>query len=212
MLKKLFGKKASPVRKLTNPKDLMVGDMLELVDSFSLPVELRGKTFAVKAINTYEYEYSSTTEFLLEGPEQQAIHMSIESEDGEDYVNFTKKIDRSEVESLFDMDTFGLVFEETICEEKIEVIVVSGQYERWLAEAYRQQGEWSGGYYYPQDLRDKPKSHYQDGQSEPFESVSLAADDEMHSVEIEVWKDGATDIFLGISRPVSDIKALYGKT
>jgi hypothetical protein len=212
MLKKLFGKKSAPVRKLTDAKDLMIGDMLELVDSFSLPSELRGKTFAVKAINTYEFEYNNVTEFLLEGPEHQAIHMNIEAEDGEEYINFTTKLDRDEVELLFDMEAFGLVFEDNVSHEIVKVVAKTHNYERWLADSYRQQGEWSGGYYYTQDRRNTAKSQFQEDQSEPFESVSLAADDDMHSIEIEVWKDGTTDVFLGVSRPVSDIKALYGKT
>ncbi len=212
MFKKLFGKKEESIRQLSDPKDLKVGDMLELVDSFGLPKELRGKTFQVMEINTYEYQHEKVTEFLLEGPEQLPVHMSVENEDGEKWINFTMKLDREEVEELFDMDAFGAVFDEGVSRMPVEVVGDASDYERWLGKSYRQQGEWNSGYFYQQDKRNQTRNQYEEDGSEPFESVSLASDDDMFSLDIEVWEDGTTDVFVGISRPVADIKGLYGKT
>ncbi|TQV88517.1 hypothetical protein [Aliikangiella coralliicola] len=213
MLKKWFGKKEETVRKLERPEDLKVGDMFELVDSFGLPRELRGQSFRIAEINSYEYQHEKETEFLLEGPSGEAFHMTIENDDGERWVNFTVKVERDEVESLFDMDAFSQVFDEEPGNPVINVVNESNDYERWLAESYRIEGDWSRGYFHKGDYRSKTYSKYEeDEKGEPFECVSLVSDDDMHSVEISVWSDGETEVNLCVTRPIADIKELYGKT
>ncbi|WP_444997049.1 hypothetical protein [Aliikangiella sp. IMCC44359] len=211
MFNKLFGKDKESVRILNNPEELQVGDMLEMVDSFGLPTQIRGKTFQVMSVNTYEYQSERETEFMIQGDDAGTFHMTIENEDGEMFVNFTLKIERDEVEALLDMDTFGMVFDEDICRESIDVIGNASSYERWVATSYRQQGEWYRGYYYKGDFRKKEVSSYESKDAEPFEAVALSSDDDMHFINVEVWEDGTTDVALGVSRPLSDIKALYGK-
>ncbi len=212
MFGKWFGKdKNAPTRVLDKPEDLNIGDMLEMVDSFGLPKEIRGKTFQVVDINTYEYQRDTETEFLLQGPNDEPVYMTIENEDGERWANFTLKIERDEVEHLFDMDAFGSVFDDEVSDMEIAVVGDSEGYERWLADGYRQSGQWSRGYFHKADYRKRAISKYEDDRGHPFESVSLASDDDMHSVEIEVWEDGTTEVHLCVTRPVSDIKALYGK-
>ena len=212
MFSKLFGKKDEPVRRLENPEDLNIGDMFEMVDTFGLPKSFRGQTFKVAAVNTYQYEYGQETEFQLEGSTGEAYHMTIENEDGEKFVNFTMKIERDEVESLFDMDAFSTVFDEEPGNDAIETTEAKSDYERWVADRYYRDGDWSKGYYHKQDFRNKRFSNYEDDRAEPFESISLVSEDDMHSVEIEVWSDGDTDVSLCVSRPIADIKELYGKT
>ncbi|WP_144392264.1 hypothetical protein [Pleionea sediminis] len=213
MFGKWFGKKEEKTRILEKPEELNVGDMVEMVDSFGLPAEIRGETFQIMEINTYEYKHARETEFLLQGSEGIPLHLTVEVEDGEEWLNFTRKIERSDVEQLFDMDAFGLVFDEEVSRESIRVIGDSSKYERWLADSYYQEGEWTRGYFHKSDFRKKSISRYEDDDNgEAFESVSLVSEDDMHRVEIEVWEDGTTDVSIGVSRPIADIKALYGKT
>ncbi len=212
MFSKWFGKKEENTRILEKPEQLNVGDMVEMVDSFGLPKEIRGETFQIMEINTYEYKNARETEFLLQGSEGIPLHLTIDDEDGEQWLNFNRKIERNEVEQLFDMDAFGLVFEDDVSREPIKVVGDGSLYERWLADSYYQEGEWVRGYFHKADFRNKSISRFEDDKGEAFESVSLVSEDDMHRVEIEVWEDGTTDVTIGVSRPIADIKSLFGKT
>jgi len=212
MIGKWFGKKETSVRRLEHPEDLMPGDMFDLVDSFGLPEALRGKTFKVVLVNTYEYEYGKETEFLLEGESGEPYHMTIDLEDGEKYVNFTMKIERDEVEALFDMEAFSAIFDDQPGDEPIQTTAKKSAYDKWVANVYHRDGDWTRGYFHQSDCRRQTFSQFEDDKAEPFESISLVSDDDMHSVEIEVWPNGETDVSLCVSRPIADIKELYGKT
>ncbi|MET1254457.1 hypothetical protein [Aliikangiella maris] len=211
MFSKWFGKDKSETRALSDPAQLQIDDMLEMVDSFGLPEQVRGKTFQVSAINTYEYQRERETEFVLKGDDSFAVHMTIEDDDGEKYINFTLPIERDEVEHLFDIDTFSQVFDEDVCRETIEVIGDTAGYERWIAPSYFQQGGWYKGYFYRRDFRKNAMPSYEEKDAEPFEGVTLSSKDDKFFVSIEVWEDGTTEVFLGISRPIADIQSLFGK-
>ena len=60
--------------------------MLQLIDSFALPPELKGQTLRVVAVNTYQYEYSSETELVLKGASSTPIFLHVEEEDGESWL------------------------------------------------------------------------------------------------------------------------------
>ncbi|TQV76495.1 hypothetical protein FLL45_00595 [Aliikangiella marina] len=212
MFNKWFGKKEESVRKLEQPEDLIPGDMFDMQDSFGLPQAVRGKTFKVVSVNTYEYQYGKETEFLLEGESGEPYHMTVDNEDGEKYITFAMKIERDEVESLFDMAAFSEIFEDEPGNAPIETTAKRDNYERWVAERYNRDGDWVSGYFHQADFRHSSFSQFEDDKAEPFEAITLVSDDDMYSVEIEVWPNGETDVSLCVSRPVADIKELYGKT
>ena len=212
MFSKLFGKKEETVRKLEQPEDLMPGDMFDLVDSFGLPEQLRARSFKVVSVNTYEYEYGKESEFLLEGDSGEPFHMTIDIEDGEKYVSFSMKIERDEVEALFDMAAFSEIFDDEPGNSPVHTTAKKSDYDKWVADCYHRDGDWVRGYYHQTDFRQKAFSKYEDDKAEPFEAISLVSGDDMHSVEIEVWPNGETDVSLCVSRPIADIKELYGKT
>ncbi len=210
MIKQWF--KKENLRHLESPTDLKVNDMFDLVDSMGLPSELRNKTFRVAEINTYEYQHDNITEFLIEGPSMDAFHMTVENEDGEYWINFTKKIERQEVETIFDMDSFSQLFDDEVSLDTLKVLDTSG-FERWLSNRYRLKHQWQKGYFHKGDYREKSFSQYEEDEQsgEAFEVLSLASDDDMFSIDIEVWQDGQTDVFLCITRPQADIDNLYNK-
>ena len=104
----LFGKKkVAETRPLSQPAHLQVGDMITLDDSFALPADLRGQQLRVEAVNTYEYERRQQTEWVLKGHGNSSIFLSVD-EDDESHLCFSTKINRNQVETLFDMDQFGV--------------------------------------------------------------------------------------------------------
>ena len=208
MFSKLFGKKSEPQRTLTDPKDLKVGDMLQMVDSFALPKELKGQTLRVMDVNTYQYQYENEFEFVLKGDTERTVFLTIENDDGERWANFSIKIQRQDVDDLFTLDQFAEIFDVdgvVTIERKNDV----DGFERWTTTSYTQQGEPETGYFYEKDYRGKtiPK-HVEDG-GEPFESIYLSDPDDDYGINIEVWDGGETDVFLCMSRPVSDIVDLF---
>ena len=54
-------------RKLSNVKDLTVSDIIVMSDSFGLPEALRAQEFQVSAVNSYEFEHNTQTEWVLQG-------------------------------------------------------------------------------------------------------------------------------------------------
>ncbi|MCO7226895.1 hypothetical protein [Pleionea sp. CnH1-48] len=212
MFSKWFGKKEESVRILERPEDLQVGDMFEMVDSFGLPAQIRGKSFKVTEVNTYEYQREKETEFLLEGPTGEPFFMTVETEDGEHWINFSMKVERDDVESLVDMDAFSQVFDENPGNPVIKVQDdIDDEYDRWVSDSYRMSGDWTRGFFLKGDYRNRQISRFEEDGGEPLESVSLVSDDDMFSIQIEVWSDGDTEVFLIATRPASDIKSLFGR-
>ena len=61
-----FKSKKEPERQLNHPSELKKGDMFSVIDSFAYPAWLKGETLRVTDIQTYQYQHSSDTEFVLE--------------------------------------------------------------------------------------------------------------------------------------------------
>ena len=94
------------VRKLDSPKDLDIGDMIQLSDSFGLPPRLREHMFKVIGLVTYQFEHQFSTSFSLEGRNQDHIDLTVDSDAGRANAAFSLSIDRSIVEQIFDLDDF----------------------------------------------------------------------------------------------------------
>ena len=208
MFSKFFKKKTAPVKQLEHPKELKKGDMMQMIDSFALPPELKGQTLHVIDINTYQYEYENETEFVVKGDSGTSLFVTIENDDGEEYVNFNLKIRRKDVEKLFDMDQFADIFDS---EELTEITRIGDieKFSRWTTDKYIQDGHPSTAYYYNKDYRGKtvPK-HVEEG-GEPCECISLIDSSDSFAVNIEVWDDGETDVFLCLRRPLTDVEDLF---
>jgi len=208
MFSKLFKKKTAPVKLLEHPKDLKKGDMLQMIDSFALPPELKGQSLHVISVNTYQYEYENEFEFVLKGDGGTSIFLTIENDDGEEWANFSIKIQRQDVDDLFGLDQFADIFDSEDLSEITRQKEVAG-FERWTTDLYKQQSHPSTAYYYEKDYRGRsvPK-HVEEG-GEPVEVICLSDPEEDFCVNIEVWDDGETDVSLTLSRPITDIVDLY---
>ena len=209
VIKGLFSRdKKDTSRQLNHPNQLQLGDMLKLDDSFLLPAVLRGQTFKVTEVNTYQFEYEHYPEWVLKNERGDAAFLTLDDDDGEEFANFAIKIQRADVESLFNMDEFAEIFE-----EEGAVLNLQGDtegFDKWLDPKYHQVSQANRGYFYLVDYRDsEPPDDEEYG--EPFDLFELESDDGMKGVGVEVWPDGETDVFLSISRPLVDIRELWPK-
>ena len=208
-LKGLFGKKAPPARQLNHPNHLQIGDMISMDDSFALPQQLRGQQLRVEAVNTYEFERKQVTEWALKGHGNDTLFLSLD-EDDETYLGFSLKINRAQVEQLFDLDAFSDIFEEDVQAQLTVQTPIAEQLEQWLGKQYHQINFAQFGYFHRQDYRgQRPPQDENGATGDEFESYQLLDDEERFAVEVEVYEGGETDVMLTLYRPLSDIREYW---
>ncbi|XQW84194.1 hypothetical protein ACOYR1_13770 [Thalassotalea piscium] len=206
-LKNIF-KKEQPQRTINKAKDLLVNDIIVLTDSFALPEHLRSQQFQVTEINSYEFENETQTEWVLTGSNNIELYLSLDVDD-KTYLKFSIKIVHQDVESLFDLDEFATIFDEpgnAVLTRQDDSDHTTG----WTSEAYQQRIYAQVGYFHRKDHRQDKLSEFEGKDSgEQFELYQLLDQDEQYGVELEVWQDGDTDVFLTIYRPTTDIIDMY---
>jgi hypothetical protein len=206
--KKIFNKESQTQRKLTHVNQLLVGDIIVLTDSFALPKTLQGQQFQVTAVNSYEYEQNTQTEWSLQGNDDLAIFLSLAVDDTTE-LKFSFKIEHDDVETLFDLDEFSQIFDEPgeafLNRQKDNEATTT-----WSSEQYQQSVFAKVGYFHRKDHRSEELSAYEGkGSGEQLEQYILYNEDQSKGLDIEVWQDGDTDIFLTLFRPLTDIIDMY---
>lgn len=206
--KKIFNKEKQTQRKLTHVNQLLVGDIIVLTDSFALPQALRGQQFQVNAVNSYEYEHNTQTEWTLQGSNELALFLSLEIDDTTE-LKFSLKIERNDVETLFDLDNFSEIFDEpgqAFLNRQSDNDTTS----TWSSEQYQQSTFAKVGYFHRKDHRSENISAYEgEGSGEQLELYALYNQDQSKGLDVEVWQDGDTDVFLTLFRPLTDIIDMY---
>jgi hypothetical protein len=206
--KKIFNKEPQTQRKLIHINQLLVGDIVVLTDSFALPKALQGHQFQVTAVNSYEYEENTQTEWSLLGNDDLAIFLSLAVDDTTE-LKFSLKIEHDDVETLFDLDEFSQIFDEPgeafLTRQKDNETTTT-----WSSEQYQQNVFAKVGYFHRKDHRSEALSAYEGkGSGEQLELYTLYNEDQSKGIDIEVWQDGDTDIFLTLFRPLTDIIDMY---
>jgi hypothetical protein len=206
-LKRLF-KKQEDERQVNSADELKIKDIIVLTDSFALPEALRTQQFQVSAINCYEFESNTQTEWVLQGENNLELYLTIEKDD-QTFLKFALKIQHEDIESLFDLDEFATVFDEpgkAFLERKSDSSLTSG----WSSSQYQQQVFSKVGYFHRKDNRTESLSAYEGNESgEQFELYSLLDEEQSRGIDIEVWQDGDTDLFITLYRPTSDIVDIF---
>lgn len=198
--------KTREARSLERPEDLQLGDMLQVRDSYLLPVQLRGRNFRVLEISTYQFEHEFNTSFSLESDQNFAVDLLIEGEVGRTEAVFSTALERSQVESLFDPDQFADIF--TAGPADLQLLAGDESLAGWLAEKYHRRSFAERGFYYPRDYRgSRPPDAASEG--EPFDYYCMVSGDGSRSVEVEVWQHGDADVTLSLHLPCSDICELW---
>ena len=186
-------RKSPETRALNHPEDLLIGDMIQLSDSFGLPPRLRNQTFKVIGLSTYQFEHQYETSFTLESVGDKKLSFSIESDAGRDTAVFSQSISRRTVEELFDIDEIAEVFDspDAVTLNTLNDAKIGG----WATAKYFQQVKGEKGYYYENDYRSSgPPVH--EGEGEEFEYYLLVDGDDSYGVEIEVYAGGETEVSL----------------
>ena len=199
-------KKESEVRGLDHPRNLQVGDLLQMSDSYGLPEYLRAQVFKVVGLGTCQFQHSFSTTFNLRGENDDGIELTIEEDSGRDRAAFSFAAGEALVEKIFDLGEFSKIFESTGTKLLAkDTSILDG----FIAEEYTQTVIAERGYYYEgQDFRgSKPPSL--EGEGEPFDYFSLESKQGNHAVEIEVYEGGETEVYMTLYRDTTDIKELW---
>lgn len=206
--KKVFSKSDKPQRKLKQASELLVGDIIVLTDSFALPAQLRNQQLQITAVNTYEFEQNNQIEWTLQGTSDRILFLSLEVDDTTE-LKFSIKLEREDVDTLFDLDAFSQVFDEP------GQAFLSRQHDNehsnmWSCKEYQQSTFAKVGYFHRKDHRSEALSAYEGKDSgEQFELYNLYNQDQSKGIDIEVWQDGDTEVFLTLFRPLTDIVDMY---
>ena len=208
MFKKLFGGKEEKLRSLTRVAELEAGDIITLKYRNEIPEELQGKDLTVTAIGTYQYSSYTSTEFTLKTTEDKVFFLSEDDDDGEITLCFSRKSNRSEVLDLFEEEVFGLLWDEDEFPE-IETREQSSL-KGWTAECYRQTMKSGQGFFYNRDCRDeKLSTHESDDDGEEFQFHECEGSDDSFGLSVEIWEDGATDVYLQVYTNTDVVEQFY---
>lgn len=203
-ISKLLGRNNDKkIRKLSHVKDLRIQDVVVFSDSFALPELLRKSSFEISKINTYQFEHYASVEYVLLGNTDKQVYLSYTSDDDE-CLNISQKINRAEVEQIFEMESFADIFEAD-SKTELERIAQPTDFDNWLSQVYFQTAYGERGYFYDLDFRPGKPPKEEDERSQPLDYFCLTSADEAYSVELEVWQDGETDVLLTLHRPLHDI-------
>lgn len=208
--KNLFNKSDSttavPARELDHASKLILGDILEFSDSFTLPNDIRKKKFEVIAIETFEFEHQHYPRFKLQGDLDGYIWLSLPGHNKNSF-HLSIEINRDEVAQLFDLDDFSDIFEDGFTEIASLQSVGIGD---WHAEKYHQQDLATVAFHHRQDFRQQAPSKYaEDNDGRRFEFYHLHDSKEQKLIDIIVQDNGETDVYLTMQLPNDAITGFW---
>jgi hypothetical protein len=208
MFSSWFGKNKTVRRDADDPTKLQVGDVIELSGSYGLPSELRGARFTIHKVSTYEFEEGIDVEFQLKGAALFTLFLSVEDNDGDILLKFSRKVERKQVGEIFDLNDFSQIFEsDESCRLNAKK---SPEFDNWLSEAYIQTCQEVQAFYYEDwDLRKKNQGRDYEEDEEELRYFELKSDDGRHFIEIEVWDGGETDVSLTLTLPAYELEGIY---
>ena len=209
--KSLFAKKqAVPTRTLNHASELQLKDIFTFGDSFALPQAMRKVQLQVTDINTLEFKHEHYAQIVGQGSGEQLIYLSFPN-NPQKLVKFSLLLTRENVEALFDMDDFSEIFEQP-GNARLKPITSSHNYADMVADEYIQQDFMTTGYLHRQDYRGTtPPQFNEDKHGQEFEFYSLQGDQGKRFVDIFIFENGDTDVYLSFLRPANEIAELWIK-
>jgi hypothetical protein len=204
-----FKEKPSIARKLEHPRDLLVGDMLEI--NLMGQADLRNRSFQVIKIWTLD----------LGGDKHKRIYFQLDDIDSQIRL---RAIDDTTFELGLEVypDTLLKIFSEadiaTILDAESGVNhhlsshVANNELPQeligWVAENYGQEG-FDLAYRYEDDYRNKSLPEQVDGCEEGCDFAWLISDDRQHAIEFRVFDGGRTEVHLCAYLPMRKIESLW---
>ncbi|MEI6897999.1 MAG: hypothetical protein V5786_11045 [Psychromonas sp.] len=209
--KSLFAKKqAAPTRTLNHVTELQLQDLFSFSDSFALPQAMRKMQLQVTDINTIEFKHEHYAQIVAQGSGNQLVYLSFPN-NPQKLVKLSLLLPRSDVEALFNMDDFSEIFEQP-GNAHLTPLTNNLNYADMLADKYIQQDFMTSGYFHRQDYRNAtPPQFNEDKHGQEFEYYSLQGNQEKRFVEIFIFENGDTDVYLSFFRPTNEIAELWAK-
>jgi len=187
-----FFKKDKPTRSLESVFDLRQGDIITLKHKRYLPEELAGHDFTIEKVTTYQYEYGNVKELVIKSANDSVYFLSVDANDGDTELCISKRVPRSDVLKIFDADDFAEIFEGDGVE--LQALSEPEKYTGWVAERYMQSSQGETGFFYDQDC--EPDEYTAGG--EEFRLYEFEGIPDSHSLSVEVYGDGTTEVFLEV--------------
>lgn len=210
-LKSLFAKKQPPpTRTLTESAELQLNDIFTFGDSFALPQAMRKQQLQVIEVNTIEFKHTHYCQVIGQGSGSHLVYLSFPKTPNK-LVKYSLLLARDEVEQLFNLDDFSEIFEEP-GSARLTPITTNHPYADMVSDEYIQQEFMGTGYLHENDYRNsKPPQHTEDNCGREFEFYSLTGSQGARSVDIYIFENGDTDVYLSFLRPANEIAELWAK-
>ncbi|ABM02052.1 conserved hypothetical protein [Psychromonas ingrahamii 37] len=209
--KSLFAKKQPlPTRSLNHPSELQAGDIFSFGDSFALPKAMRKQQLEVSEINTIEFKHEHYIQVVGRGMHPQPVYISF-PKNPQKLIKYSLLLTRKDVGELFDLEDFSNIFEApgNAC---LKPVTFEHPYAELVAAQYIQQDFMTTGYFHQEDYRDStPPQFNEERHGREFEFYSLAGDQEQRFIEIFIFENGDTDVYLSFLRPANEITELWIK-
>jgi len=190
---------------LDHPSKLRTGDILKI--GFVDQPDISNKNLEVLEVNTYDFEGKNDYSLTLKSETGDSFWLSVTKDDGEEYINISKKLSRGNVKKLFNPDEFAKIFEEGHIDELLRVGCPEG-FEEWTAESYYEEEDCSKGYFHRGDYRDKENPIYED-ESTSLDYYLLEDEEGDFAIEIEVYEGGETEVYSCVYLPLSVISEMW---
>ncbi|WP_019613572.1 hypothetical protein [Psychromonas ossibalaenae] len=209
--KSLFAKKQPvPTRVLTHPNELQENDIFTFGDSFSLPLAMRKQQLQVTDIQTIEFKHEHYAKITAQGGGPQQIYLSF-PRNPQKLVKFSLLLNRNDVETLFDLDDFSEIFEQP-GNARLKPIITKHDYADMVADEYIQQDFMTTGYLHQEDYRTTvPPQYNEDKHGQEFEFYSLEGGQGQRFIDIFIFENGDTDVYLSFLRSANEIAELWIK-
>ena len=109
------------------------------------------------------------------------------------------------------MDDFSEIFEQP-GKARLTPLTKNHAYADMVADEYIQQDFMSTGYFHRQDYRNSTPPQFTEGKhGEEFEYYSLQGGQETRFIDIFIFENGDTDVYLSFLRPANEIAELWAK-
>lgn len=204
-----FKKDKTAPRKLDHPKDLIAGDLLTFKPRSIVPESLQSETLSVVEVTSYQYSEGLVPEFVVRTPAGDTFTMQCSEEEDGEYITLAKELSRDQVLELFDGDAFSELFGESFAEFATNMDNVPEELKSWVGEGYRQSVKEGVAFFYDEDRRSKGVSQYEDDDSEELRFHECEGSPDDYSLNVEIWEDGSTDVYVEVSMPINVIEEMW---
>lgn len=204
--KNLFGsgEDEPKARRLLHPRDLRTGDIIKF--RYIDQSDVSGKEFEVSKINTYIYGTLCYPELILKDRSSNIIYLTVEEEDGEEYLALSKKVRKAAINNIIapnDMTAIQAKGNGT----KITIASKPEGLEEWLVDHYKEVDDNIKGAFLVGDARELTDTEIK--KQERFSSHTLEDSKGEYALEVEVYETGEVELSVTAYQDISEIEEMW---